>query len=174
VVTYLFDQFLAVDPAMVPAANAAGQVYAPDDIGFTTPLPAFDSSGTPMLSVDANSAGVVPPFQVEDTPVVVWRSGQWAFPRTAAQAVVELAADSAAAAQAAAEAAAVSAAAAAATGVPPVGADNLVLTTVDGAPAWAPSTGGATVHVVESSTEPTTAPPEAADGDWVVWVETVS
>lgn len=101
---YAFEQFAAIDRDATRASLAQFDAFAPSDSTYSTPLPIFDMGGIPMSAVEANTDGVVQPYQVEGYLYVNLKSGDFIFPRVSAQGLVdEVAAGSAAAEQALAD-----------------------------------------------------------------------
>lgn len=75
----VFEEKIAYDPFTGSAlSNAEADIYAQDDVDFTTPLPLTDLSGVPVLKLVSSDDGVFPPFKVDSVteyPVVVAKSG---------------------------------------------------------------------------------------------------
>lgn len=144
---YGFPQFLVVDESQTPAKDAVGDVFAWDDDEFTTPLDLFDVGGVSIPNANANDAGVVQEFQVDDELIVRWKSGTYIATLLSGKGVVDQATAAVAAAEAAQAAAeaAQAAAEAADAGVPAGGTTGQVLTKFsddDGDADWEDATGG--------------------------------
>lgn len=82
-----FDAKLALNPEtgnVVPSAQA--QVYAIEDVTFSTPLPITDLSDIPIAMLVASPTGIYPPFKVTtgDTKVNIV-SGAMVTPVTSAE-----------------------------------------------------------------------------------------
>lgn len=153
--TYTYPILPAIDPTTgLPVRNSGGQVFAPDDTAFSTPLPVTDLSGIPITGnvIVTTSQGVTTQFRVEDQPVVVWKSGSYVIGLSSPQGMLDATTASQAAAeaaQAAAEDAASNAADAAAAfgagAIPAGGASGQVLTKASNADrdvVWSNPTGG--------------------------------
>ncbi|MEV8269163.1 hypothetical protein AB0P19_02375 [Microbacterium oleivorans] len=81
----LFDQPLAIDPNGNDGegeivADAVFEVFAADDLSFTTPLQVFEPvSGAQIEELRSSSIGQLPQFRVDgDPPTVVLKSGDYA------------------------------------------------------------------------------------------------
>lgn len=71
---YTFDPRVAIDQNGQPLRSGFGQIYAPDDTAFATPLSITDLAGIPMSQVDVTDQYLTEAFRAE-LPVVVWKSG---------------------------------------------------------------------------------------------------
>ena len=81
---YPYVATLAVDPVtLVAAKGATGQIFAPADTSFASPLTATDATGNP-IPLTANADGILPSFYAT-APAVNWRSGAYVFPLVTSQ-----------------------------------------------------------------------------------------
>lgn len=81
---YPYVAALAVNPlTLTKAAGAVGQVFAPEDTSFATPLEAKDPAGNTIV-LTSNADGILPSFYVE-LPSVNWKSGSNIFPLVTSQ-----------------------------------------------------------------------------------------
>jgi hypothetical protein len=113
VTIFNFGSLPAVDPRLSTVArNTTGQVYALSDQTRSTPLPIRDLSGLTMTSVDVGPLGITEPFQVDDQPQVVWKSGEFEVVLVSFQSLIDQANAAVVAANAASSSAAQAAAAA--------------------------------------------------------------
>jgi lysophospholipase L1-like esterase len=81
---YPYVAALAVDPvSLVAAKGATGQIFAPTDTSFASPLTASDATGNP-IPLTANADGILPSFYAT-LPAVNWRSGSFVFPLVTSQ-----------------------------------------------------------------------------------------
>lgn len=104
---YSFDPIPVIDPASgTPLRNLIGQVYAPTDTSFVTPLTVKDLTGLPMSGVAVGDLYVSVAFRVTDQKKVVWKSGGYIIPMTSTDSIIadseQAASDAAAAASSAA------------------------------------------------------------------------
>src|SRR5690606_3350650 len=111
---YLFPALPAVDPVTNSVARStSGQVFAPEDTEFTSPLTVKDMNGAEIAEVSVSTLGLTEPFYVADLDEVVWKSGPYAIPLVSPAALRDASAASAQAAELAASSAASAASAAA-------------------------------------------------------------
>jgi hypothetical protein len=99
---YTYPILPAIDPSTgLPVRNLGGQVFAPTDTSFATPLNVFDLAGVPLAGnvIVVTNDGVTTQFRVQDQPVVTWKSGSYILGLSSPQGLL----DAATAAQAAAE-----------------------------------------------------------------------
>jgi hypothetical protein len=79
-VRYEFPSMVAKDPTLdVTVRNAMGLIYGMLDYSFSTPLTVFDRYGSPKSTVRTTPDGQTEEFYVDDSPVVWWVSGTYAF-----------------------------------------------------------------------------------------------
>lgn len=159
---YTFGPWLATD-GDDPVAGAVGQVYAPTDDAFASPLPVFDLNGLALDDVRSGSMGIIPAFVVADHPVVIWKSGSHELPVASWQGMLEDVAGARSEAQAARGAAEQSATAAADTKTAADAAASSAANAASAAQAAAEAAGSALppIPVVE------------APGDYTVTAEDV-
>ena len=101
-----YPPMAAYDPTTRTAlTNAQGQIFAVEDLTYSSPLPIRDASGVPMTFVKIGDVPLTDEFQVEDKTKVIFKSGPYAL---VVQSLEGLVANSLAA-RTAAESAAVSA-----------------------------------------------------------------
>lgn len=77
---YEFQSVVAMDPTYgTVVKGGSGQVYAPLDTAFASPLAVFDRAGAQKPNIKTTAEGVTEEFYVDDQPIVWWRSGPYAF-----------------------------------------------------------------------------------------------
>jgi hypothetical protein len=116
---FTFPAFVAVDPTNPQnvVALGVGQIYAPSDLAFDTPLTITDLNGIELSELNSNDIGLVQSFRADCAEgLVVWGSGGYGVPLMAPDAIL-----------AAAQAAAAAAAAAILSTVPAAGTAGQVL-----------------------------------------------
>lgn len=166
---YVFPSVPAIDPTTGPIFNTSGQVYAPSDTTFSTPLTVTDLAGAPMTSVSIGEQAITAPFETVDVPIVVWKSGAYILTLWSPQALIDAAEAAAAdAAASAASSAAVQDQLNAAPQLLPAGGStgDVLYRAGERVGVWAAPTGGTggTGGVSDWNTllnKPTTFPPDA-------------
>lgn len=108
--TYLYQSQAAITPTGVLTAEGSGQIFAIDDVAYTTPLVVRDPVGNNMTEVPVSPIGQTSVFYIDDHPEVWWVSGGIPSHLVSWSSILESATASAASAQAAREAAEVAAA----------------------------------------------------------------
>ena len=82
-----FEAKLALNPDTgAPVAGAEADVYAFDDVAFTTPLAITDMADVPLAKLIASPTGIYPPFKVAGEPTrVLAKSGPMVTPLTSVE-----------------------------------------------------------------------------------------
>lgn len=77
---YPYGTVVVFDPVTKEKAptGSLGDIYAPEDTAFTSPLAAYDLNGQPGVALVSNQDAFLPYFE-SDLPWVKWKSGEYVF-----------------------------------------------------------------------------------------------
>lgn len=72
---YTFAPMVAVNPDVIGSViiNGSGKVYAPEDVGFTTPLTVTRLDGSTTNTITTNARGLTQAFTLEGYPSVIFK-----------------------------------------------------------------------------------------------------
>lgn len=73
--TYTYAPMVAVNPEVQGSViiNGSGKLYAPEDVGFTTPLTVTLLNGTTTTTITTNARGLTQAFSLEDQASVIFK-----------------------------------------------------------------------------------------------------
>lgn len=66
-------------PPVTLVQNASGEVFAPDDLDYATPLTVELLDGTQVTTILSTDMGFIPPLRLP-MPMVIWKSGPYTVP----------------------------------------------------------------------------------------------